>query len=68
MGLLDVFRRKRLKPGNMCPQSGQYTYSKGQHDQRGCNKGDEMPPPPLGYEGGWWKLTDATITDHRHKE
>jgi len=66
MDLLDkLLRRKKghLHPGDRCPEGGQYTYSKqlkGRHIQRGCEEGETMPPPPLGLEGGWWKLTDRT--------
>lgn len=66
MRIMDLLRgKKRLRPGDDCPRSGQYTYSKWPHDQRSCNEGDPMPPPPIGVKGGFWRLTDATITDHR---
>lgn len=66
MGFLDLFRKKSLKPGNRCPQSGQYTWSAFPHDQVTCNKGDPLPPPPRGNRDkpGHWKLTDKTRTSH----
>ena len=64
MGILSWFKNRRLKPGQRCPQSGQYTWSQFPHDQVTSNKGDPMPPPPRGYAGGYWRLTDATRTHH----
>jgi len=59
-------RKGHLHPGDRCPEAGQYTYSKaspnGKHRQRGCEKGETMPPPPPGLKGGYWMLTDATRT------
>ena len=66
MGIFDIFRRNkgRLRPGDECPESGQWTYSKaspdGKHHQRTCVMGEVMPPPPLDLKGGWWELTDRT--------
>lgn len=68
MAFWDRFRARRLRPGQRCPVSGQYTWTRPPHDQKGCNKGDPMPPPPLvnrGEKGGRWRLTDPNITDHR---
>jgi hypothetical protein len=62
--LIDtILRRKRLHPGDKCPESGQWTYSKESHGrrvQRTCSKGEIMPPPPEDLKGGYWTLTDAT--------
>jgi hypothetical protein len=66
MGILSflIRGRGRLHPGDRCPRSGQYTYSRaspdGKHKQRTCVKDEVMPPPPPGLDGGYWSLTDAT--------
>jgi hypothetical protein len=69
MNLKDLWarwRRRRLKPGQKCPVSGQYTWSLYPHSQATCVKGEPMPPPARGRvwrPGGYWRLSDPT----RHK-
>lgn len=46
----------KLRPGEFCPQSGQYRNSK-TDKQTTCVKGNVMPPGPA---GSTWTLTDAT--------
>jgi hypothetical protein len=64
------WRGKRLKPGQKCHVSGQYTWSQYPHGQATCVKGEPMPPPARGHPGygtgpsGYWRLSDPS----RHKE
>lgn len=64
MGLLDFLKKDKLRPGDACPVSGQYTWSRKPHSQVTCVKRKTMPPPPDDKPGGFWKLTDTT----RHKK
>jgi hypothetical protein len=56
MNILDWLRRKRLRPGQRCPASGQYRNSK-TDKQCTSTKGEPMPPGPAGSR---WALTDPT--------
>jgi hypothetical protein len=62
------WRGKRLKPGQKCLVSGQYTWSQYPHGQATCVKGEPMPPPARGHRygtgpSGYWRLSDPS----RHK-
>jgi hypothetical protein len=56
------WRNRKLKPGQRCPVSGQYTFSKEPHPQCTMVEGEIMPPC-RGHRNGYWTLSDVT----RHK-
>jgi len=62
MGILSwlKWRGKKLRPGEICPVSGQWRNSYTEK-QATCVRGEPMPPGP---KGSTWTLTDRS----RHQE
>jgi hypothetical protein len=53
---MPYVRTWHLKPGQICPMSGQWTNSR-TRKQTTCVRGERMPPDPT---GSYWSLTDRT--------